>query len=139
MAYSHTGRNVVLVTDSINHHYRVVLDTYAGALPIEIKTIPLEDGLVDINYLEKRMDEKVDCFVVQSPNLFGLVENMEKIEPINKIMAQMMAITAITIAATASVILTRMPGTISRRKPTMMLATNAVKMTKTSPLFSKKR
>lgn len=81
MAHLHTGKNVVLVADSINHHYRVALDTYASALPIEVKTIPLEDGLVDLNYLEKRMDEKVACFIVQSPNLFGLIENMNKIEP----------------------------------------------------------
>ncbi len=80
LAHSHTNRNVVLVADSINHHYRVVLDTYTEALPIEVKTIPLENGLVDLNYLEKRMDEKVACFIVQSPNFFGLIENMEKIE-----------------------------------------------------------
>jgi glycine dehydrogenase subunit 1 len=82
MAHAHTNREVILVADSINHHYRVVLDTYANALPIEIKTIPLEDGLVDINYLEKRMDEKVAGLIVQSPNLFGLLENIEKVEPI---------------------------------------------------------
>jgi len=82
MAHSHTERNVVLVADSINHHYRTVLNTYANALPIEVKTIPLENGMVDLAYLEKRMDEKVACLILQSPNFFGLIEDVEKMETI---------------------------------------------------------
>ncbi len=60
-------------------------------------------------------------------------------EPIRNTSAQMAARIPTTIAPTSSVMLTRKPGTKPCRKLTITFASSEVRMSSTSPLFSRKR
>ncbi len=68
-------RNVILVSEALNPAYRKVVETYNSGGGKEVKTVPALSGATDTAELEKLLDEKVACVIVQSPNFFGIVEN----------------------------------------------------------------
>jgi glycine dehydrogenase subunit 1 len=80
LAHAENQRNEILVASSIHPSYKQVLLTYCRSLRLRVKTLPLNDGLVDLEAVEKNISDKVACVIVQSPNFFGLIENIESIE-----------------------------------------------------------
>ncbi len=82
MAHAHNGRSEILVAGSLNPNYREVLDTYCGSIKMKISTLPLEEGLVDVGTTGKILSDKVACVIIQTPNFFGLLENVSEIEPL---------------------------------------------------------
>jgi glycine dehydrogenase subunit 1 len=82
MAHAHTGRNEILVAGSLHPNYREVLDTYCGSIKMKIGTLPLSEGLIDPDALRKKISDKVSCVIVQTPNFFGLLENVGQMEPL---------------------------------------------------------
>jgi glycine dehydrogenase subunit 1 len=82
MAHAHTGRNEILVAGSLNPNYREVLNTYCGSIKMKVNTIPLQEGLVDVEATKKKLSDKSACVIIQTPNFFGLVENVQEVEPL---------------------------------------------------------
>jgi glycine dehydrogenase subunit 1 len=80
LAHAETQRNEVLVAGSINPSYRQILFTYCGSIRLKVRTIPSKDGLIDLEGVKKNISERVACVILQSPNFFGLIENIEEIE-----------------------------------------------------------
>ena len=78
MAIRITGRDRVLVSRTVHPEYREVLRTYAQhqGMPIEEFGYVDETGAVDLSELESKLDGKTAAVIVQSPNFFGVVENM---------------------------------------------------------------
>lgn len=74
MAASLTGREQILVVDSLHPEHHQILDTYFANLSITRRAIPTQDGVADLNALKKALSDKVAAVVVQSPNFFGFVE-----------------------------------------------------------------
>jgi glycine dehydrogenase subunit 1 len=78
MALNATGKRRVLVADSVHPHYKAVISTYLSDLPAQYISIPLKDGVVDGQALSKLLEEgrgDTACVVIQSPNVFGLIED----------------------------------------------------------------
>jgi len=69
------GRSVILVSEALNPAYRKVVETCNSGGGKEVKTVPAGSGATDTAALEKLLDEKVACVIVQNPNFFGVVEN----------------------------------------------------------------
>jgi glycine dehydrogenase subunit 1 len=70
-------RNRVLVAETVHPVYRSVLDTYAGAVGLEVVVVPPgSDGRTDPARLR---DEQACCVVVQSPSFLGVVEDLPAI------------------------------------------------------------
>ncbi|MBN3040533.1 MAG: aminomethyl-transferring glycine dehydrogenase subunit GcvPA [Candidatus Omnitrophica bacterium] len=66
----------VLVSASINPQYRKTLETYLSGLDCSVELIPFDkDGLIDLAFLSRSVDDGACCFALQSPNYFGLVED----------------------------------------------------------------
>jgi glycine dehydrogenase subunit 1 len=80
MAVRVTGRSRVLVARSVHPEYRAVLATYAKnqGLPIEEFGYDAETGQIDLADLEARLDKQTACVIIQSPNFFGVIENVRK-------------------------------------------------------------
>jgi len=78
MAIRITGRDRVLVSRTVHPEYREVLRTYAQhqGMPIEEFGYADETGAVDVSELESKLDNKTAAVIVQSPNFFGVVENI---------------------------------------------------------------
>ncbi len=72
------GRTRVVVAASVHPHYRAVIKTYLDNIDVELVEAPFgEDGRVDLSRLE--LDAKTAAIVVQSPNFFGAIEDVDAI------------------------------------------------------------
>lgn len=70
----------ILVPESVHPEYIEILKTYAISGKTEIVTVPLLDGKVDFDKLKSMIDKETAGVIVQQPNFFGLLENVEEIE-----------------------------------------------------------
>ncbi len=69
MACRVTGRESILVLDTVNPAYRQVLETYAGAQGLQVQAVSSRQ--VDV-------EEGIACLMVQNPNFFGYLEELEE-------------------------------------------------------------
>ncbi len=72
-----TKRQKVLVAESVHPEYRLALTTYLTDLPAQTTTLPTPHGFLDPDDLTKAVDDQTACVVVQHPNFFGYLEEVE--------------------------------------------------------------
>jgi glycine dehydrogenase subunit 1 len=83
MAMRLSGRHSVVVAKSVHPEYREVLSTYAFHQGIPLATAAYADtGSLDLNALENALTADTACVLVQSPNFFGTIEDVEAIAEI---------------------------------------------------------
>ncbi len=84
MAVRITNRERLLVTKTLHPEYRQVLNTYFKHQGLELDTIDYdhENGMVSIEDLETSLSSNVAAVIVQSPNFFGIVEQIHEIAKI---------------------------------------------------------
>jgi glycine dehydrogenase subunit 1 len=70
-------RHKVLVPESLHPEYRETLITYLANLHTEVVTLPTPDGFLDPDQLKKAVDDQTLCVIVQHPNFFGGLEEVE--------------------------------------------------------------
>jgi glycine dehydrogenase subunit 1 len=75
-------RPKVLIAESVHPEYRQTLATYMANIPKEVITLPTPNGALDLAELKKHVDDKTLCVIVQHPNFFG---NLEEVEAISKL------------------------------------------------------
>jgi len=84
--YSNKKAYKYIVPNSINPHYFNVLKTYS--YPFDFMPIFLdfdETGKIDLNKLQElSKDEDIFAVIIQSPNLFGIIEDVNNIKNIIK-------------------------------------------------------
>lgn len=79
MACSHTNRKQLVLSRGINPHYLEVIKTYCQGQNIIIKEADIEEGVTDVGRLKSIVDEKTAGVIVQHPNFFGCLEEVEEI------------------------------------------------------------
>ena len=80
MSRAVTRRDRVLSATTVHPHYRKVTDTYLRGLGSGLALVPPgTDGLVDLDALGAALADDVACFIVQYPNFFGCIEDLEPI------------------------------------------------------------
>jgi glycine dehydrogenase subunit 1 len=67
------------VAESLHPHYRDTLATYAANLDLQLQTLPTPHGFLDPDDLKRVVDEQTLCVVVQHPNFFGCLEEVEEL------------------------------------------------------------
>jgi len=79
MAVRITGRDQILTSRTVHPEYREVLRTYAQhqGMPITEFAYDSESGALDLADLESKLSSKVAAVIVQSPNFFGIVEDIK--------------------------------------------------------------
>jgi len=79
MAYRVTGRSRFLAPANLHPEYRQVLDTAAHNARMTVAGFPHdpETGQADLNALEQALDDQTACVILQSPNFFGVIENVK--------------------------------------------------------------
>ena len=83
MAVRITGRTGVLVARTVHPEYREVMATYAQHQGLAAKAIAYgEDGRLDLAALEQSVTGETACVLVQSPNFFGIIEDIPAIAEI---------------------------------------------------------
>ncbi len=80
MAVRVTHRTGVLVARSVHPEYREVMRTYAQHQGLEAAALPFgADGRLDLAALEQSISGDTACVLVQSPNFFGVIEDIPAI------------------------------------------------------------
>ncbi len=107
MAVRVTGRDGVLVARSVHPEYREVMMTYAQHQEHSAREVGFsEDGQIDLAALEAAITEETACVLVQSPNFFGIVED---IPAIADLVHQRGALLIVSIAEAVSLGIVRPP------------------------------
>jgi glycine dehydrogenase subunit 1 len=70
-----TGK--VLIGESVHPEYRTTLSTYLANLEPKVETIPAPQGFVDPDDVKKALDDQTVCVIVQHPNFFGHLEEVD--------------------------------------------------------------
>jgi glycine dehydrogenase subunit 1 len=83
MAVRITGRDGVLVARTVHPEYREVMHTYAQHQGHDAREAAYgQDGRVDLAALEQSVTDETACVLVQSPNFFGVIEDIPAIAEI---------------------------------------------------------
>jgi glycine dehydrogenase subunit 1 len=107
MAVRITHRTRVFVARSVHPEYREVMRTYAQHQGLEAATLPFgDDGRLDLAALEQNISGDTACVLVQSPNFFGVIED---ISAIAEIVHKKRALLIVSIAEAISLGVVRPP------------------------------
>jgi len=79
LAVSHTRLKKVLLPETLNYRYKQIIRTYVEYFDIELVEIPASDFRIDKQELERHSTEEVAAVIVQHPNYFGFLEDMDAI------------------------------------------------------------
>lgn len=72
-----TGK--IVVPDSVHPEYRAILDTYLENFETEMVTVATNGGVVSVDAIAAAIDDQTACVVLQFPNFFGCLEEVEAI------------------------------------------------------------
>jgi glycine dehydrogenase subunit 1 len=80
MAVRITGREGVIISRTVHPEYREVLRTYAKhqGMPVSEFGFSNSAGTLDLEDLERQIDEHTAAVIIQSPNFFGIIENVKR-------------------------------------------------------------
>jgi glycine dehydrogenase subunit 1 len=67
----------VVTAASVHPEYRQILKTYLENLGTELVTVGTPQGTIDPNELAKALTDDTACVLLQQPNFFGCIEEME--------------------------------------------------------------
>ncbi|MGH7544878.1 MAG: aminotransferase class V-fold PLP-dependent enzyme, partial [Gemmatimonadota bacterium] len=71
-------RTKLAVSAALNPNYRRVLGSYVRGAGLELVEVPrAQDGRTDLGALEARVDDATAAVLLQNPNFFGVVEDVE--------------------------------------------------------------
>src|SRR6201984_905007 len=83
MAVRLTGRRSVVVARNLHPEYHEVLATYATHQGMPLSTVGFgENGRHDLKELERSITSDTACVLIQSPNFFGTLEDVDAIAEI---------------------------------------------------------
>lgn len=82
MAVAQTRRQKVIVLSSVNPSYRNVIKSINGALGVQIELLDFEECVTSADSLEAKFGDDTAAVVMQYPNFFGGVEDIEKFSEI---------------------------------------------------------
>ena len=89
-------RHGVVVAGTVDPQTVAVIETYAESRSVPVTVLPAKNGALDPADLAAALNDETACVVVQSPNYFGILEDMD-------------ALTAATHAAGARMIMSANP------------------------------
>lgn len=82
MACEATRRKEILVAKTVNPESKKVLYTYARFRNITIKEIEYKNGQLDLDDLSSKLTDNTAALLIQSPNFFGIIEDIACVEPL---------------------------------------------------------
>jgi glycine dehydrogenase subunit 1 len=77
MARRMTQRDEALLSEAVHPEYRAVLRTYLQNLGMQVHEVAVDEaGQTPLARVRERLSPHVACVVVQSPNFFGVIEDL---------------------------------------------------------------
>ena len=84
LAVSHKNRKQIVVCEPFNPNYIEVIKTICNGTEIETLVISHKNGLIDIEKLKSTISDKTAGVLVQYPNYFGYIDEVDEISKIVK-------------------------------------------------------
>jgi glycine dehydrogenase subunit 1 len=84
MAVSTARRKKLLVAPNIHPSYKEIIKTYLQGQNIEITELKEKNGVLDLDDLKDKLSDEIAAVLVQNPNFFGNLEDVEKINDLIK-------------------------------------------------------
>jgi len=84
LALRKSRKNKILIAENLHPEYIEIVKSYIQNLGIELKQVAYDrkTGKVDIEDLKGKLDDDSGCFLFQSPNFFGQIEDNKEISEI---------------------------------------------------------
>ncbi|MFO0901501.1 MAG: aminomethyl-transferring glycine dehydrogenase subunit GcvPA [Pirellulales bacterium] len=79
LCMSVTQRRRVVTTASVHPEYREIIETYFANLGAELVTASAASGRTSVEELRSLIDDQTACVLIQHPNFFGGLEDVESI------------------------------------------------------------
>ena len=81
LAVSKTRRKKVVVGKTVHPETRQILKTYLKFNDCEIVEVDYDKelGMTDLNKLKEAVDENTACVLIQNPNFFGVIEDLDEV------------------------------------------------------------
>lgn len=79
MACGVTRRDKVLVAGTVHPEYRTVTRTYTRFRDVDVQEIGHDEGAVDLEGLQSKLDDTVAAVMIQSPNFLGVIEDVAQL------------------------------------------------------------
>ncbi len=79
MALRITGRNKVIIDDSVNPIYRVMIDSYTKNLSIRLEQVNCTNGQANRREIFEKLDDDTAAIILQNPNFFGCIDDFSDI------------------------------------------------------------
>jgi glycine dehydrogenase subunit 1 len=77
MAHGTTERTEIVVSGALSPLARRVVETYCAGPRLPVRTAPWADGVTDLDALRKAVTPRTACVMVQYPNFFGCLEDVQ--------------------------------------------------------------
>lgn len=71
------GREQLVISNGVHPLWRQVVATYVEGPHLKVKEVPVGDGTTDLAALQKAVSGKTAAVIVQSPNFFGCLEDVQ--------------------------------------------------------------
>lgn len=79
MAAGVSGRKEITMLSSVHPHYQEIVKTYAVDKELQLRHVNVEKGTIDMEELARRIGKSTAAVIVQSPNFFGAIEDLQGI------------------------------------------------------------
>lgn len=80
MAVNISRKEEIIVSKTVHPESRKVLKTYAHTQGFKVIEIDESDGVTNLEQLEENINKNTAAVIVQSPNFFGIIEDIKSIE-----------------------------------------------------------
>ena len=70
-------KSTILMSENLNPEYIAVARTYCESRNVQIRMLRNENGKTSLKDLEEQIDEETAAVVIQSPNYYGIIEDVE--------------------------------------------------------------
>lgn len=82
MSCAYSKRDNIIISKTVKPDARKILKTYAHAQNLNVIEVGIDDGVTDLDELSNLVNENTAAVIVQSPNFFGIIEDLEKMSEI---------------------------------------------------------
>lgn len=81
MACDATKRTEIIIAKSVHPESRKVLETYSKYRNVKVVEVGYKNGQIDLDDLKSKINDNTAAFLLQSPNFFGIIEDIAAVEP----------------------------------------------------------
>ncbi len=79
LAIRHTDRRELVIAGKVHPRYLDIVRTYTQSWDVLLQQVPLSDGRADVAVLRSYVTDKAAAVIVQHPNFYGYLEEVEEI------------------------------------------------------------